>query len=284
MVTAFGVNALLLTTTSTVGGGGGVPVAVKATGEPAKPVAAPSAPWPPSVAPRVQTVVAPVVSVVEVVGATEPPPLVACQVITTPATPLPNWSAARTLRGAGSAMLTSPVCASPLLRASVVAAPGRAVAEKLTGDPLAPETVAVAVRVPAACGSVQVDAAKPEASVTPLVGAITAPVPAALHVTVAPTSGCPSRVTRTRIGLASAWPTVPLWLFPLTGARATTRGGGGGGPPPPSPPEQATNMNQQGPEEQTPPDRPRVEGWTHHDLHLLIEGRPRCAAIRSRFV
>ena len=85
-----------------------------------------------------------------------------------------------------------------------MATSGEAVAEKLTGDPSAPATVAVAVGAPAMWGRVQVDAARPAASVVPLVGAMTAPVPDAAQVTVTPAAGWPSVVTMTRIGLPSA--------------------------------------------------------------------------------
>jgi hypothetical protein len=82
--------------------------------------------------------------------------------------------------------------------------------------------------------------ASPAASVIPLTGLTEAPVPEALQVTVAPTSGWPDRVTSTRMALGSAWPTGPLWLSPLTGALATVSSGGGGGEVPPSLLEQAS--------------------------------------------
>jgi hypothetical protein len=90
IVTPVGAKKLFPTLTSTVGGGGGFPVAVNPTGEPVRPATWPWAPWAPTVAPSVQTVVAPDVSVIELVGEVAPPPLVTTQPTVTPATPLPN--------------------------------------------------------------------------------------------------------------------------------------------------------------------------------------------------
>ncbi len=101
-----------------------------------------------------------------------------------------------------------------------------AVAEKVTGDPLAPASVAVACCVPAALPSVQVMVAMPFASVNDVVGATDAPVACAAQLTVVPTCGAPFSVTTTRSGLGSAVPTCAVCPSPLEVVVIAITGGG----------------------------------------------------------
>src|SRR5690349_4133621 len=94
------------------------------------------------------------------------------------------------------------------------AAPAMPVALNATGEPVAPDTVALAACAPAVWPSVQVPVAMPDASVTALAGA-TDPPAAALQTTVVPLCGAPSLVTTTRSGFARAVPTTALWASPL---------------------------------------------------------------------
>src|SRR6266480_5726691 len=97
--------------------------------------------------PRVHVVEAmPLVLDVEVAGVSDPFPLVAAQLIVTPATGLLNWSATRTDSCVGSACPTVPVWRSPPLTAICVAPATLAVIVNVTvGSPV---TAAVVVWVP----------------------------------------------------------------------------------------------------------------------------------------
>jgi hypothetical protein len=93
--------------------------------------------------------------------------------------------------------------------ASVAAAPAAAVAVKVTGDPLAPLSVAMAVCAPDAVPSVHTVLAIPFTSVAAEVGSTEALGAVVDQATVAP-AGAPSSVTTTRSGVASDCPTVPV--------------------------------------------------------------------------
>jgi len=90
----------------------------------------------------------------------------------------------------------------------------RPVALKVT-DPI-PAVLATTLLVPATVPSVKLVDALPRISVAAVAGA-TDPFPSVTeNVTVAPTIGTPPRArTLTTSGLASAVPTVPVWLLPL---------------------------------------------------------------------
>jgi hypothetical protein len=104
---------------------------------------------------------------------------------------------------------------SPAPFASDAAAPGIAVAVKVTGDPVAPLNVALAVCEPETVPSVQALAATPFASLTADVGFREAPAAPVDQVTVEPAAAVPPSVTDTLSGCASACPTTAVWASPL---------------------------------------------------------------------
>ncbi len=187
-------------------------VAWNVTGEPVSPVLVAVMVLLPAVPPSVTVAWAvPVASVGPLAGVTIAEPEVTNHLTVTPDTPLPNWSLTFTWSGFARLELTAPVWLSPLTKVSRVAAPGVAVAVKVTGDPVAPLKVAVAVWVPAVWPNVQVALDIPMASVAPeFAGLTAAPVPEVAHVTVVPTCGVPLNVTTTRSGLARAVVTAPV--------------------------------------------------------------------------
>ena len=166
----------------------------------------------PAVVPRVQVLAArPLASVFTSVGDTEPSPV--AKVTATPLTGLPYWSVTWTRSGLARAVSTVAVWLLPSYRAMSVAVSAKAVALKLTGEPVSPAEVAVALCAPAVVPRVQVLADRPLASVLTSVGD-TEPSPVA-KVTATPETGLPYwSVTWTRIGLARAVPTVAVWLLP----------------------------------------------------------------------
>ncbi len=138
------------------------------------------------------------------------------QFTVTPATPTFETLVTFTTMGAPSAVLTVPVWLLPELTAMVVAADDAVpVALNVTGEPVSPATVAVAVCAPTVAPSVQLIVARPEALVTD-VAADTLPPPVTMaQFTVTPATGAADAlVTLTTIGLASAVLTVPVWLLP----------------------------------------------------------------------
>ena len=190
-------------------------VAWNVTGEPVSPVLVAVMVLEPAVPPSVTVAwVVPVASVVPLAGVTIAEPEVTNQLTATPDTPLPNWSPTFTWSGFARLELTTPVWLSPLTKASCVAGPGVAVAVNLTGDPVAPLKVAVAVSAPAVCPSVQFAVPIPLASVFPP-GLIADPTADDAHVTDIPACGVPFNVTTTRKGLGRAVVTGAIWASPL---------------------------------------------------------------------
>ena len=111
---------------------------------------------------------------------------------------------------------TVSLCAAPPFAAICVAPWICATAENVTGEPVNPEAVAVAVWVPALGPSVRPIVATPVASVE-LLAAVTDPPPVATaHETETPAWGAPcASLTSTASGAASGWPAAPTWLLPL---------------------------------------------------------------------
>src|ERR1041385_2462096 len=129
-----------------------VPVAVKVTGLPVRPLDVAVRVLAPAVVPRVHDVTAasPLALVVTgVVGLTVPPPEATAKVTATPATGLLNWSRTITEGGVATADPTVAVWALPALSAREAAAPVVPVAVNVTGLPASPLEVAVSVFVPA---------------------------------------------------------------------------------------------------------------------------------------
>jgi hypothetical protein len=224
-----------------------VPVTENVTGEPESPALDAVAVLLPASGPRVSTACAmPLALVVELSGVMLPSPAVTAHVTAVPATGLPKLSRTTTWNGSGSSEPTDAVWLFPEDAAIWLAAAAVTVAEKLTGEPVAAATVAVAVAPPVACGSVQDVDAMPSPSVVLLAGLTPAPVPAAAHATVVPASAAPPCVTRTRIGDVSAVPAMPVCASPLAaGAFAIVIGSGPGGGlvPVSEPPQPHTNSN-----------------------------------------
>lgn len=96
----------------------------------------------------------------------------------------------------------------------LVAAPARPVAESVT-DPIL-EALATTLLVPATVPSVRLVAARPVLSVTAVVGLTEPLLSVTANMTVTPGIATVPFRTLTMSWLASAVPTVPVWLFPLT--------------------------------------------------------------------
>src|SRR5207302_10002705 len=123
----------------------------------------------------------------------------------------------------GVATAVPTVAAGPLpaLRPVCVAAPAVPVAANVTGLPVRPAEVAVREFGPAVVPSVQeVSAATPLAFVRIGVVGLTLPLPAAgVNVTDTPATGLLNwSRTITAGGVATAVPTVAVWLLPALGA------------------------------------------------------------------
>jgi hypothetical protein len=131
---------------------------------------------------------------------------------------------------------------SPAAFASDAAAPGVAVAVNVTGDPVAPLNVALAVCEPETVPSVQALAATPFASVTADVGFREAPAVPVDQVTVEPAAAVPPSVTDTLSGCASACPTTAVWASPLLAEAFAMAVVGGVMLLPPPPPQAAMPM------------------------------------------
>jgi hypothetical protein len=156
--------------------------------------------------------------VTAVAGSTVPlsPPV--ANVTATPATGLANWSRTITDGGVVTAVPTVAVWSFPALTATWVAAPAVPVAVKATG--VRPAAAAVRLFFPAVVPSVHaVSAAMPLAFVTTGVVGLTLPLPAAgVNVTATPATGLLNwSRTITAGGVATAVPTVAIWLFPALG-------------------------------------------------------------------
>src|SRR5256884_2635781 len=142
-------------------------------------------------------------------------------VTATPGTGLANWSRTITDGGVATAVPTVAAWLLPAFNAIWVAAPGAPVAVNVTGLPVRPVAVAVREFAPAAVPSVQeVSAATPLAFVRIGVAGLTLPLPAAgANVTETPATGLLNwSRTITAGGVATAVPTVAVWLLPALGA------------------------------------------------------------------
>src|SRR5512135_1285258 len=116
-----------------------------------------------------------------------------------------------------TAVLIGALWLLPALIAIWVAAPAVPVAVNVTGLPVRPVDVAVSEFAPAVVPSVQlVTCAIPLALVRiGVVGLTVPPPPATANVTLTPATGLPCvSVTSTLGAVATAVPTVALWLFP----------------------------------------------------------------------
>src|SRR5271157_2086469 len=127
------------------------PVAVKVTGLPAipEPAAVAVRVFVPAAAPSVQLpmVAMPLEPVVCDVPVTLPPPVATAKVTATPPTGFAYWSVTRTAGGTGTAVPVGALWLFPAATAICAAGPAVPVAVKVTGLPVMPEPVAVAVRV-----------------------------------------------------------------------------------------------------------------------------------------
>src|SRR5713101_4063006 len=197
-----------------------IPVAVNATGLPARPAAVAVRVFVPAVVAKVHDVTAaiPLAFVgTAVVGLTVPPPDATVNVTATPATGHPNEFVTRTDGAMATALPALAVWLFPPLMAIWVAAPAVLVAAKFTGLPVSPGAVAVRVFVPHVVPSVQeVTAAMPPALVsTALVGVTVPPPTVTAKVTATPATGLPlASFTITDGGMSTAVPTVAVWVLP----------------------------------------------------------------------
>src|SRR6185437_2113582 len=142
--------------------------------------------------PRLATPDPLVVGVVPVIDPLRAPPAARANVTDTPDTGLPNWSV--TLAPGVVATAVPTVAAWPLVPAAAVrilALPWFAVAVKLTGEPVSPETVPVAPCDPATVPSTRVALATPFAPVIEV--GVMLPPHVTPHVTVTPETGLPAR-------------------------------------------------------------------------------------------
>src|SRR5439155_16095391 len=171
----------------------GFAVEVKVTGDPVSPFTSAVAVCAPAVVPNVCVAVAiPAPFVNDDSGGLEPPPPVTAHVTATPDTGLLPASVTLTAYGVPSVAPMVSVWALPENNAIVVAVPPTAVAVKVTGEPVNPATVAVAVCDPVAPPSTRVAAAMPPPLVIEL-GVIDPPPVTTAHVTVTPGTALPSR-------------------------------------------------------------------------------------------
>ena len=131
-----------------------------------------------------------------------------------------------------------------------MAAPDDAVAENVTGEPVAPLSVAWAAWVPASVPRVHVVLAIPSASEGADGGSTDPPAAEVDQETVTPEDGVPPSVTSTRSGAPSGCPTVPLCASPLfveVLAIAVVEGGVPVSlPPPPQPATRLATANHNG--------------------------------------
>ncbi len=180
--------------------------------------------WP--AAPSVHCTVAwPWPSVTTEVSESVPPPAVTCQVTVTAGTPLSKRSAARATSGTGSAAPGCPACPSPLSATSVVAAPGRAVAENVATACGRRVARASMVLGPATVPNVYRTAATPlESVIAESLDSDPPPVTTA-KATEMPGTPFPRRsVTCARRLSKRTSPTIPSWLSPAATASAVGTG------------------------------------------------------------
>ena len=198
--------------------------AVNVTGLPPSPVALARSVSVLAAVPSVQefTAATPLALVVTgTAGSTVPLSPVVAKVTATPATGLANWSCTITDGGVATAVPTAAAWLLPAFNAIWVAAPAAPVAVNVTGLPVRPVEVAVSEFGPAVVLSVHdVSAATPLAFVRTGVVGLTLPLPAAgANVTETPATGLLNwSRTITAGGVATAVPTVAVWLLPALGA------------------------------------------------------------------
>jgi hypothetical protein len=174
----------------------------------------------PAVVPSVQLVTAaiPLLPVrTAVVGTTVPAPEATANVTLTLATGLLKASRTITEGGIATAVPTVALWLFPAFTAIDAAVPAVPVAVNVTGLPESVPEVAVSVFVPAVVPSVQlVTVAMPSLPVrTAVVGATVPPPDATAKVTLVPATGLlKASCTITAGRVATAVPTVALWLFP----------------------------------------------------------------------
>ncbi len=195
-----------------------VPVAVKVTGEPERPLLVAVSVFVPAVVPRVQlpTVAMPEESVVAELPVIEPPPEATAKVTTTPDTGLLFASVTSTLGLVATAVPTVADWLLPAFRVILVAGPAVPVAVKVTGEPERPLLVALSVFVPAVVPRVQLPTvAMPEEFVVAEPPVIEPPPEATAKVTATPETGLLFASVTSTLGLmATAVPTVADWLLP----------------------------------------------------------------------
>jgi hypothetical protein len=195
-----------------------VPVALKVTGEPERPVEVAVTVLAPADVPSVRVENAlPSEPVVVLVTDREPPPVVTANVTLTPLTGLLLASFTITTNGLDNVVPEVALCPFPENRAMLDGDPATPVALNVTGEPERPVEVAATVLllVPAVVPSVRVEDALPSEPVVVLVTDREPPPVVTANVTLAPpTALLLASLTITTKGLDSVVPTVALWLFP----------------------------------------------------------------------
>jgi hypothetical protein len=166
---------------------------------------------------QLPVVARPAASVVASVGPSAPSPPSA-KFTETPGTGLPYTSWTSTT-GAVSSVATTAVCGSSDRLTIVVGAPGCAVALNTTGEPVKPETDAVAVCGPATVPSVRVAVATPLMSVNDVAGRRSPPAASTAQCTCTPCTGAPpASRTRTAYCVPRVAATTPLCPSPALSA------------------------------------------------------------------
>ena len=195
-----------------------VPVAVKVTGEPERPLLVAVSVFVPAVVPRVQlpTVAMPAEFVVAEPPLTEPPPDATAKVTAIPETGLLFGSVTSTLGLVATAVPAVADWLLPALRAILAAAPAVPVAVNVTGEPVRPLLVAVSVFVPAVVPRVQLPTVAMPAEFVVAEPPVTEPPPdATAKVTAIPETGLLFGSVTSTLGLvATAVPAVADWLLP----------------------------------------------------------------------
>src|SRR5438067_180388 len=200
-----------------------VPVAVKVTGLPVRPLDVTVSVFCPAVALSVHDVSAAIPSVpvlTGVVGVTVPLPSAGVNVTATPVTGFPFASFTITDGGGLTAVPAGAVGLVGLFGAIVAAAPAVPVAVNVTGLPVSDPDVAVRVLLPAVALSVQLPTVAMPLPLVVWVPPVTLPLPAAgVNVTATSATGFPfASFTITDGGELTAAPAVAVWLVGLFAA------------------------------------------------------------------
>ncbi len=195
-----------------------LPVALKVTGEPLRPVLVAVRVLAPAVVPKVQlpTVAMPLALVVAEALVSEPPPLATAKVTFTPDTGLLLASLTMTLGAVATAVPATAVCALPAFRAICLAAPALPVALKVTGEPLRPVLVAVRVLAPAVVPKVQLPTVAMPLALVAAEALVSEPPPlATAKVTFTPDTGLLlASLTMTLGAVATAVPATAVCALP----------------------------------------------------------------------